>query len=94
MNEHPTPVIVFVGRPDSGKTTLASQVTRYFHTRGLRVLSIVEAEEDEAVREKFTIAGAAEIRFYAGAEGPDEGFDPGRRYDVVVGDGFARSAAP
>jgi len=95
MSSKQTPVIVFVGHPDSGKTTLASQVTRYFHTRGLRVLSVVEAAgEDEAVREKFAIAGAEEVRFYADAEGPADGFDGDRRYDVVVGDGFARSGAP
>jgi len=95
MKDNQTPVVVFVGHPDSGKTTLASQVTRYFHTRGLRALAVVEAAEpDETVREKFAIAGAAEVRFYGAAEGPAEGFDPERRYDVVVGDGFARSGAP
>jgi molybdopterin-guanine dinucleotide biosynthesis protein len=95
MKNNPTPVIVFVGHPDSGKTTLASQVTRYFHTRGLRALAVVEsAGEDEAVREKFAIAGAEEVRFYADSEGPADGFDPERRYDVVVGDGFAGTGAP
>ncbi|TLS54237.1 molybdopterin-guanine dinucleotide biosynthesis protein B [Paenibacillus antri] len=96
MSEKETPVIAFVGHPDSGKTTLASQVTRYFHNRGLEVLSVVEADaEDDAIREKFAIAGAAEVRFVAGSEGPADGaFDPDRRFDVVVADGMIRSGAP
>jgi len=95
MKDRMTPAIHFVGHPESGKTTLASQVTRYFHARGLRVLSVVEAaEEDESIREKFAVAGAAEVRFTAGAMEPEAGFDDARRFDVVVADGFARSGAP
>lgn len=83
------PVIGFVGDAESGKTTLAAQITRYFNNHGKKVKVLVNGagndDERRLLIERFTVAGAADIEIsgnYADA------MVRTREFDVVVTDGF------
>ncbi|WP_274363581.1 molybdopterin-guanine dinucleotide biosynthesis protein MobB [Paenibacillus thermotolerans] len=83
------PVIGFVGDEESGKTTLAAQITKLFNSRGKKVKVLRSGVRDEKKRlrleEEFAAAGAADFEIsanYAGA------MVRSGAYDVVVTDGF------